>query len=140
MRYFGGNYFALNDVAMSARVRFPQMRWFLQEALRALADSEFQQLVWVARRSDAEKRWHANFDEVVHTILDDLDLGRDPDKSIGSFTCNVDEARAAAEVACAIERLLKKYGTRRSDAEYVATREWSEVMQLARQALDLMKD
>ena len=120
---------------MSDGVRHPQLRGLLIAALEALCDPAFQQRVWIRGEIDPRDRYHVDFDQVVHTIWDDLRFGEAPLRSIGFTTRNRDEADAVAAVAAGIDGLLERYGTDRSDEEYMRTPEWTELGTLARSAL-----
>jgi hypothetical protein len=123
---------------MSAPIRFPQQRELLEAALRALSDPTFQQRVWIDRQMDPRDRWHHDFDQVVHTICDDLRFDTDPRGSVGNWTRDMTEATAVAAVAQGIDDLLRKYGKELSDADYMRAPEWRALVQAAHRALQTL--
>lgn len=124
---------------MTPKVQFPQQRELLEAALHALSDATFQQRVWIERKPDPRDRWHHDFDQVVHTICDDLLFDEDPSRTVGKWTRDMNEATAVAAVSRAIDRLLRKYGTTLSDADYMRAPEWPTLMRQAKDALDLLR-
>src|SRR5690606_17006667 len=117
---------------------YPNMRQELLEYLDGLADRDYQQKVWV-RGEPYPGVEHDELDYALHFLFDDTDLASTPEKSIGVFLFNDDEARAVHSVAEALDALLTQYGVNLSDAEYLAKPEWTQVVDAARLALQTLK-
>jgi len=69
-----------------------------------------------------------------------LRLNEFPENTLGYVFENENELDAVTDVTLAIERILMIYGTELSDAEYIATPHWSDVLTTAAKALILFDD
>ncbi len=116
------------------QVKYPGMREELEEHLRALADPEYQQRVWVDGEVDGAVQ-HDEFDYAVHFLYDDTQLARDPNSTIGWILKNASEAEHISVLAQSLEVIFVRYGTELSDAEYINLSEWHAVVHAARAAL-----
>lgn len=121
------------------KLMYPNMREELLEYLGGLADVDYQQKVWV-RGEPHPGVQHDELDYALHFLFDDTDLAATPEKSIGVFLLNKEEARLVHSVTQALDSLLTQYGVELSDAEYLAKPEWIKVVDSARVALDTLKN
>ncbi|MFG3437739.1 hypothetical protein ACGF0J_10915 [Nonomuraea sp. NPDC047897] len=65
-------------------IRFPDMRKEVEGAVRALADLEYQQAVWI-RREDPHSQYYDDFDLNIHILYDDTAVLEDPYAAIGQL-------------------------------------------------------
>ena len=120
-------------------VKYPEMRNELIEHLRVLSDPDYQERVWV-RKDMPEGRDFDDFDLIVHFFFDDTDLGDDAKATIGWFVENEIESSLVSRVADAIDSVLQKHGHDLADSEYMACKEWEEVMKAAKDAAAVIKN
>src|SRR3546814_15953807 len=106
---------------------YPNMREELLEDLDGLADLDYQQKVWV-RGEPHPGIQHDELDYALHFLFDDTDLAESPEKSIGVFLLDKEEARVVHCVTQALDALLTQYGVDLSDARYLAKPEWTQVV------------
>jgi hypothetical protein len=110
---------------------YPDMRQQLLCTASRLADPEYQQRVWVRREMppgiDVD-----SFDQAVHFIYDDTCLGEDADEAIGLYVRDEREARAIKSLVDAMDKLFSAKGTNLTDAEYLASQEWPQVVDTAK--------
>ena len=120
-------------------VKHPQMREWLIETLHDLSDAEYQRQAWVNHNFPPGVVYD-DFTEAVHVLLDNtFDPIYGPEMLIGTVFENRAEHDAAKQVANAVEHILKKLGNDRSDAEYLADPDWSEVLSTAAYALTVLQ-
>lgn len=123
------------EYAMSD-VRFPDMRAELIRGLTHLADRSYQSRVWVEHRYPSS----GYYDDLSTTyeILADLGVLGNPMKTVGEVLKNVDEVSAVRQLANAFDLLFARYGTDRSDVEYLNSPEWDEVVRSAEHAREIV--
>jgi hypothetical protein len=110
-------------------LRYPDLRDEVIAHVSHLADPEYQDRVWV-RREYPTPDYYDDFSQTFEA-LEDLGALEDPDRAVGSYLRTTAEAGALAELGECFRRLFDRYGTDISDAEYLRTAEWSEVVRLA---------
>src|SRR3546814_11564142 len=98
--------------------RYPNMRDELLDYLGGVAYAHYQQKVWV-RGQPQPGIEHDELDYGLHFLFDDTDLAQSPEKTIGVFLLNKEEARAVHSVTQSLDALLTQYGAELSDAEYL---------------------
>ena len=79
-----------------------------------------------------------SLDYAVHFLFDDTPLADDPQRAVGYFLLNADEADVVSRVIEALDRLFQIYGTERSDRFYVRQSEWESVRSAAERALEVL--
>jgi hypothetical protein len=107
---------------------YPSMRAELLEHLRELANVELQKTEWTAGSG--------RFDLVVHFLFDDTPAPRD---ALGYYLATEAEREAVLDVASAIDVVLARLGTERSDPDYVGSAEWMDVVDAAQRALRVLE-
>lgn len=117
-----------------SEVRFPQMRAEVIDAVRALADPEYQQRVWI-RRELPQPDYYDDFTLNIHILYDDTRVLEEPAGTVGDVLRSAEEATALAPLARQLDALFDRYGTDLSDEEYLATPEWAGVVRAAQTAL-----
>lgn len=75
------------------------------------------------------------FNYTVHFLYDDTDLATDPRSWIGVVLRGENEVIAISDVVKSIDKVFDKYGTRLTDAEYLAKPEWANVIESSKKAL-----
>jgi hypothetical protein len=119
-------------------IRYPNLRINLISFLESLSDKEYQQHVWIeGRRLDGVV--HDEFDYSVHFLFDDTDLARDAKSDVGYILYDDEEAESISFLTQIIDRMLKKHGTKLSDADYMALPEWPMVIDAANAALKVIR-
>lgn len=120
-------------------IKYPEMRKELVSHLRALADPDYQQRVWVGGGRDDDVQ-HDEFDYAVHFLYDDTRLAGDPRSMIGWILRDLDEATQIEVLVGVLEGVFQKHGTALSDAQYIALPEWPSVLGAARDALAVIHE
>lgn len=113
------------------------MRDRLVDALEGLADRNYQQRVWIDRRlpNDVDDD---GFDYVVHFLFDDTELSRDIEGCVGWFL-KEEEVEPVRRVVSLVDAVIDRVGVGASDAEYVDSPYWPEIVSAAAQALGVVK-
>ncbi len=120
------------------KLKYPHMREELKEYLYELSSIEFQKKNWI--KNDKNNFIHkSQFDYSVHFLYDDTDLSITPEKYIGIFLENQQEANLVYDVIKAIDIIFKKYGLELIDEEYIKSTEWSDVLKRATLAWEFLK-
>ncbi len=120
-------------------LRFPALRPNIIAALTSLADPALQKQVWVGR-GIPEPGKCASFDDVVHSLYDDTNVGDDLEGSIGEVLYDSEEAESLRRITSRIDLMFDKYGGRLADKEYLNKPEWPEIIDSAVKCLVLFKD
>jgi hypothetical protein len=115
-------------------IKYPSMRMELRGYLDSLSDAAYQEKVWL-RGEPHGSVVHDNFGNAVHFLFDDTELSSEPLAAVGDILRDATEADQIVAVVAALEVIFDKYGTRLSDAEYVALPEWQQVLKTAASAL-----
>src|SRR5690348_5247643 len=116
-------------------VRFPAMRNEVIAALRALADRDYQERVWV-RRELPSPNYHDDLDLEVHVLFDDVDVCVDPDRWVGDVL-EAGEVAPFRRLGTALGAMIDDLGNAQ-DADYLADPRWSGVIEAATAALAIM--
>ena len=119
---------------MSDDVKFPQLRAEMVDAVRALADHEYQWRVWI-RQDLPQPDWYDDLTLNIHVLYDDTRVLEAPTETVGDVLRTTDEATALMPLAQALDTLFTRHGKHLSDEEYLATPEWSTVVVAAGTAL-----
>jgi hypothetical protein len=120
-----------------AQLKLPVMRSQLISCLESLSDRGYQERVW-GKYSPNPPVTYDGFDTSIHFIFDDMSLNKDAISAVGEILIDANEVSALTAVTRAIETLFDKYGTRLTDAEYLARPEWEHVLATAKAALRLL--
>ncbi|MFC5907251.1 SCO4402 family protein [Streptacidiphilus monticola] len=123
---------------MTDGVSPPYQRAQIVEALRALADQEYQHRVWLAGEYP-EVGFYDDFTLNVHVLHDDTLVLPDPGRSLGTTLRSPREVAAMAAVGASLEALFAALGLGVSDAEYLAAPEWRTVRSAAGAALAVLQ-
>jgi len=115
-------------------IKFPDMRRDVLDAVRALADPEYQRRVWLERRYPHEG-FFDDFTLNVNTLYDDTQVLENPHQALGDILRTTKEVAAMEDLAQALDALFDRLGTELSDEEYVGAPEWELVVRAAREAL-----
>lgn len=114
-------------------IKYPYMRKELIVNLRALADSTYQERVWV-RIEQPVANYEDNLDAVVHFIFDDMSLDTHLEQAIGDILCNDDEAQVVRDVVEKLNKVLNSRDMNATDEEYISSPHWPEVVRVAKKA------
>ena len=115
-------------------IEFPVMRMNVLYTLNSLSDPSYQIQRWV----NHEK--YGSIDEVVHCLFDDSCFEREPRRMLKKLLFDETEADRIKVVMNQIDKLFETYGKDLSDADYIAKREWRDIMSSAQAALNAMKE
>ena len=113
------------------------MRIELIGYLEGLSNKQYQLDCWVNNQCPDGVEYD-DFDSAVHFLFDDTACAESPEKLIGVFLRNKEEAEAVKVVCRKIDRLLNKYGCKKADSEYIQTSEWTEILISSKAALDIL--
>ncbi|BDA72958.1 hypothetical protein CAL7716_071240 [Calothrix sp. PCC 7716] len=111
------------------------MRQELLLAIEKLSDTEYQSQNWLAcstGKSDC-------FDNVIHFLYDHAGFDEDSEGTIGLFVRDKQELTSIMKVIEALEILFKLLGTRASDADYISSPAWLNVVETAKKALEVLR-
>jgi hypothetical protein len=117
-------------------VEFLAMRREVARALASLADLGYQRRAWLAGNFGDP---HTNEDLTlnINILYDDSQVLPNPTTRVGSVLIDGDEVEALTALERPLSRVLDRLGEA-SDAEYMSSPEWLEVVQLAGVALAAM--
>lgn len=116
----------------------PEMRHELLDVLKDLSDPNYQKRAWVDREFPPGVRYD-ELDYKVHFLFDDTLLAEDPARTIGWILRNEEEAYAIRRLASAIDRAIDAVGKDGSDADYICSDQWPEVVDAAKAARQLLQ-
>lgn len=114
-------------------VLFPEMRANVIDAVKSLADEEYQWRVWVDKKYPTVG-YYDDFWVNVNLLFDDSLVLENPRDSLGAVLINQSEVAAMEDLAKSVLDFLESQGRDKSDAEYVSSPEWSVVVSSARRA------
>lgn len=103
------------------------MRSEVIDAVRALADREYQRRVWVGREYP-NPDYYDDFTLNINVLYDDTRVLEDPVSAIGSFLRTDEEATVMRKLAAALNAILEEKGTDLTDEEYIADAGWDAVV------------
>ncbi|GAA2807154.1 SCO4402 family protein [Crossiella cryophila] len=112
------------------QVRFPGLRFQVLAAVRALADREYQERVWLDL-SNVE-----TLDECVHVLFDDTEVLSDPASSVGEIL-HANEVEPLRQAGLVFDALITDLGDVR-DEVYLADPRWPGVLAKAEAAWAVM--
>ncbi|MGW8327721.1 SCO4402 family protein [Streptomyces sp. NPDC055897] len=121
-----------------AQVTLPEMRAEVISAVRALADPEYQQRVWIDRIYP-KPNFFDDFTLNVN-ILNDATVLEAPEAALGYTLASDAEVRAMSALANALDSALNTVGRDASDAEFMASEPWPGVVAAARDALTALTE
>lgn len=113
------------------------MRNEVIRAIRALADPNYQEAVWI-RREYPHPGYYDDFDLNIHILYEDTSVCEDPLGSIGSYLKSKREAEVVSQLADALNALLAAEGDDRSDSEYLGSPHWQAVVHAASIACEVL--
>ncbi len=119
-------------------IQHPWRREELFYYLELLADVAVARRTWVEQNFPAGVQ-HDCFDFAVNFLFDDTALADAPEKTIGFILEDEIEMHAVTAVIQAIDYVLKIHGTKLTDAQYLNTPEWTQVMETAQVALAILR-
>lgn len=114
-------------------VRFPAMRDEVVSALRALADRDYQERVWI-RRELPSPGFYDELDIEVHVLFDDIDVCVEPERWVGYVLESADEVEPLRRLGNALGALIDDLGDA-PDSDYLADPRWPGVVEAAAAAL-----
>lgn len=116
-------------------IDLPEVRAEVLEALRALSNPEHQSAKWGTY--DPGVAYCDDLDMNVHTLYDDSQVLANPELAVPSVL-HQSEVPALRELDAVLGQMIRDLGDR-PDADYLADRRWSAVIQTARAALAAMQ-
>jgi hypothetical protein len=120
---------------MRPPVKFPEMRDQVIASVQSLADPSHQKLRW--GRYDECVNYFDNLTLNVHVLYDDCQVLPEPSRSIGAVLYE-DEVQALRDLHAALGPMLDDLQDS-SGSDYLADPRWSEVVEAAGAALDVMR-
>lgn len=118
-------------------VEFPDMRREVQEAVRVLADTGYQERLWLpgVPPGNGVMDW----DLVVHTLYDDTFISEDSRSTVGYILRDVEEAEILDRVIEALNRVFKQLSSMEAPVrEVLRTPAWPDVVARAAAACALL--
>lgn len=120
-------------------VRFPEMRHNVISAVKALSDRAHQERVWIGRVYPGEG-YFDDFTMNLNILYDDTLVLDDPVATLGTVLASRQETAALAGLGLALDELLGREGTDKSDVEYIASPLWDAVVESAAVAYRIMME
>lgn len=117
-------------------ILYPEMRESVVRALRAFADPEYQQRVWIDRRFPHEG-FYDDLDLNISILYDDCVVLPDPRTRIGTVLIDGAEIGRLADLDGVLDPLIRRLGDV-PDRRYVEDAAWPRVVEAARAALVAM--
>jgi hypothetical protein len=122
-----------------SEVTFPAMRQELQYAVRALADEDFQIMVW-GQEVKPYSQFAYSFDMAFHALLDDSTVAEQEDDAVGTVLKDHQELMRIQELISAARRLIRDIGVKGSYAEARGQASWISVIEAAKRARSSIGD
>lgn len=119
-------------------VRYPEWRENITDAVRALADANYQRRVWIDRRPGPDEPYDT-LDYNVHELFDDSNVLSDPSGAVGVLLASETEAAAFRSLGNVLGALIDDLGDA-PDARYLADPRWPLVIARARDVLAVLGD
>ncbi len=113
------------------------MRLQLIWCVRMLADTKYQQIVWLKRQPPG-KTYYDSMDDVIHCLFDDTPIAKSANDAIGVILKNEDEAEAIGLVIKAIEKIMDLLPVNSSSEAYINSEYWPEVVATSTLAYKLL--
>lgn len=118
-------------------IAYPDMRNYMIETIRTLADGDYQRRVWI--NGDMPKENYEDcFDFAINCLFDDLALNTDGEKAIGAILKDEVELTAVQNLVRILDSLIDKVGKDKPDTDFVNAQEWPAVLRLAKNAYKLL--
>jgi hypothetical protein len=117
-------------------VSFPAMRREVMSALASLSDRDYQERAWL-RHEYPPPIEYDDFDQVIHTLYDDMQALPEPERRVGSVLLPGDEIDYLRQLGLVLDRLIDRHGNS-PDSAYLTDPDWDEVIALACRALAAM--
>jgi hypothetical protein len=124
------------------QMNFPHMRMQIYDAVRQLADEQFQNEMWrePSASQAALKGLFADFDIPFHILFDDTPgLAEDAFETIGDYLANEAEALALKELISELDGLLRRLGGKAEPETYLDDPGWRTIVEKAKAAYQAMK-
>lgn len=121
-----------------SEIRYPEMRAEVLSALESLADREYQERVWI-RHILPHPNYQDDFWQAYAWLFENVTVMDAPERAIGVLLRDRAEAHAMLPLREAMTRILDLLGTDRTDAEYIASPLWDDVVAAATVALDTLR-
>ena len=118
-------------------VAYPEMRNYLIESIRTLADEDYQQRVWLNGEVPHVK-YEDCFAFVINCLFDDLALDSDGEKAIGAILEDESELTTVQNLVKILDDLIDKIGEDKSDVEFLNSQEWPAVIYSAKNTYKLL--
>lgn len=116
-----------------AKASSPDWRGPVVGAVEHLSDRNYQQRAWIEGTLPYPSEY--SFAHAYNCLFEDIAVMDDPFDRVGDVLRDAVEARALLPLKRAIERLHEAMGYNRTDAEYLASPLWDDVVAAAGQAL-----
>lgn len=120
-------------------VEFPEMRAEAIEALRAIADPDYQRRMWVEEVGQ-HPRIIENLDTNIHILYDDTRVAEVPYERIGTILRTESEARALEEFDHVMSPFLDSLDSAADDATIIAMPQWQAIVAAAQKALQVLTE
>ncbi|MGX1887569.1 SCO4402 family protein [Streptomyces sp. NPDC055287] len=119
------------------RVKLPEMRAEIISALRALSDTGYQKRVWIDR-DYPHPDYYDDFTLNVNVLYDDTTVLADPEAALGYTLTSEAEVRVMKTLADVLGNTLSQVGREATDAEFLASPCWPQVVATATRALSVL--
>lgn len=118
-------------------IAYPEMRNYMIESIRALADEDYQQRVWINGEMPTDK-YEDCFDFAINCLFDDLSLDTDWEKAIGAVLEDETELTAVQNLVRILDELIDKIGKDKPDIDFINAQEWPTVLHTAKNVYKLL--
>jgi hypothetical protein len=120
-------------------VAYPQLREELLFCVHAFSSPEHQRQIWVNRIFPDGKKEYPLFWDGVNFLFDWLGLPDTPEHLIGSVLKSEEEVAALLKLTKQIDDVLDEVGYDATDAEYISSSNWQNVIDAASITLELLQ-
>lgn len=121
-------------------VRYPDVRENIISAIRGLSNRDYQRRVWVMREMPPNVV-HDDFALAIEILYDLAGLRDDtPETWVGVILCDKKEAELADAVMTQLDGVLGKYGSDKTDEEYINCPEWPRVIAASQQFMNYVNE
>jgi hypothetical protein len=118
-------------------IAYPDMRNYMIESIRTLADEDYQRRVWI-NGDMPNHNYEDCFDFAINCLFDDLALNTDGAKAIGAILKDEVELTAVQNLVKVLDELIDRVGQDKPDTDFVNSQEWPMILRAAKNAYKLL--
>lgn len=117
-------------------VKYPAYRRIVIDCLEVLSDEDYHEQAWI-NGIYQEDRW-MTFTDVINWLGDAGFIYLEQEVPVGYALRNKAETASIFELTKSLDDMLNRLGNQTPDIEYVKDPDWKQIVQLSKEALEIM--